>query len=249
MCRIYLTCIYLKVIVSFVTDVPLKLKKGGRMGLSDADWRSRSYSRDFLNLISTLAHHIEADQSKLIDRIVCILYQAWVLRKTVFCIGNGGSASNATHFSADLFKTVIGSPGERGIRAIPLSDNIPLMSALTNDWGWKSLYKEQLATLGIEEGDVVVAFSVHGGSGSDQAGKWSQNLLCALQFAKDSGAQTIGFSGFDGGAMRELCDVCIVVPADSTPAVESMHSVLAHLITFRLKYLIGNHKPKKGASK
>jgi D-sedoheptulose 7-phosphate isomerase len=218
------------------------------MGIQDADWKSRYYVRDFLSLISSVSQSITVEQSQLINGVVDILYEAWVCRKTVFVIGNGGSASNATHFAADLSKTIIESPGERGIRAQALFDNVPLVGALINDWGWKGLFLEQLRTNLVGKGDVVAAFSVHGGSGSDQAGKWSQNLLQALQFAKDNEAKTIGFSGFDGGAMKEICDVCIVVPADSTPAVESMHSVLAHLITFRLKHLI-NSKPAEGGTK
>ena len=59
---------------------------------------------------------------------------------------------------------------------------------------------------------------------------WSQNLLKAMKYVKDNGGQTLGFSGFDGGHMKDVADVCIVVPADSTPQVESFHVALEHLI-------------------
>jgi D-sedoheptulose 7-phosphate isomerase len=76
---------------------------------------------------------------------------------------------------------------------------------------------------------------VHGGAGKDKANAWSQNLLKSMQYASKAGGKTIGFSGFDGGPMKEIADACIVVPANSTPLVESFHLVLEHLIVFRLK--------------
>lgn len=173
----------------------------------------------------------EVNQSKL-DEAIELLFDAWKKNKQVFVIGNGGSASNATHFAADLAKTII--VGEnKGIRAIPLSDNIPLLSAWTNDQGWGELYVGQLKTF-YQPGDIVVAFSVHGGSGGEKAGAWSQNILKAIQYAKDNKGKTIGFSGFDGGPLAKLADIGITVPANSTPHVEGLHGVLTHCIAFGL---------------
>jgi D-sedoheptulose 7-phosphate isomerase len=76
---------------------------------------------------------------------------------------------------------------------------------------------------------------VHGGAGKDKAGLWSQNLLKAMKYAKEKGGKTIGIAGFDGGPMKEIADVCIIVPANSTPQVESFHLALAHLISNCLK--------------
>jgi D-sedoheptulose 7-phosphate isomerase len=148
-------------------------------------------------------------------------------------MGNGGSASTATHFTCDLSKVTIVENKKR-FKVIGLNDNIPLVSALTNDEGWSEIYVEQLKNH-FENGDIVIAFSVHGGSGSDKAGVWSQNLLKAMQYAKDNGGTAIGFSGFDGGFMKDLADICVVVPFDSTPHVESFHLILEHLITFCLR--------------
>ena len=110
-----------------------------------------------------------------------------------------------------------------------LTDNMPLYSALVNDEGPASVYAEQLEPF-VASGDVLVLISVHGGSGAGNAGSWSQNLLRALEVARQRGARTIGLSGFDGGALKEMADVCIVVPIDSTPQVESFHLALHHLI-------------------
>ena len=84
---------------------------------------------------------------------------------------------------------------------------------------------------------------IHGGAGRDKAGLWSQNLLAALQFAGENGGVTIGLAGFDGGAMKELCDHCIVVPYDTTPHVESYHVAIHHLIAFCLAAKIGQTTP------
>lgn len=199
------------------------------------------YIERYFGDVSELAKKISRRE---ITRVINILFRAWVRGQWVFIMGNGGSASNATHFAADLAKTVVGEIGQKGIKAIALADNIPLASALTNDWGWENVYTGQLATLWIP-GSVAIGISVHGSSGKDKAGAWSQNLLKALQFAKDNDGATIGFAGFDGGAMKKMADVCIVVPAESTPLVESFHSVVQHLIVFRLKELISQSKNKK----
>ena len=176
-----------------------------------------------------------------LDRAIDALFSTWVRGGTIFTCGNGGSAGTAQHLACDLFKCTI-APGQPRLRATSLVDNVPLVSALTNDDGWDKIYEEQLKTL-FRPGDTVLAISVHGGSGKDKAGLWSQNLLRALQYAKDNGGTAIGFSGFDGGAMREICDVCVVVPYNTTPHVESFHVVLHHLITFCLAEIIRAHKP------
>ncbi len=168
-----------------------------------------------------------------VDSAVEVLLQAWKNGSRVFTCGNGGSASTATHFACDLAKTVA-PPGKRGLRAECLNDNIPLMLALVNDEGFDNLYSEQLMTR-AQQGDVLVCISVHGGSGKDRAGAWSQNLLKAMAYVNEIGGRTIGLSGFDGGAMKDLADVSVLVPVDSTPQVESFHLVLEHLICSCLK--------------
>lgn len=91
-----------------------------------------------------------------------VLFTAWKEGKQVFLIGNGGSASTATHFASDLVKTIKTNDTMKGLRALALSDNIPLVSALTNDTGWSDVYLDQLKTF-YNPGDVLIVFSVHGG--------------------------------------------------------------------------------------
>lgn len=190
----------------------------------------------FLEMVKVIGNISHDD----IDRIIDILYDAWKRGNQVFACGNGGSASTATHFVCDLSKTTIVG-GKKRFKAIGLNDNIPLVSAITNDEGFDNLFYEQLVSH-FRRGDVLVCFSVHGGVGQDKAGLWSQNLLKALKYAQDNGGKAIGFSGFDGGALKEMADACITVPADSTPQVESFHLALEHLICNRLKERIEGAK-------
>ena len=177
-----------------------------------------------------------------IDKTIQILYDAWKDDRAVYIIGNGGSASTASHFAADLNKYVSDDAPHR-FRAFALVDNIPLMSALTNDNGWSDVYSYQLESF-MKEGDVLIGISVHGGSGSDKAGPWSQNLLKAVKVAKEKKGKVVGLIGFDGGMLRKMADASIVVPANSTPQVEGFHLVLEHMIAARLKESIGNQSKR-----
>ena len=176
-----------------------------------------------------------------IERSIDILYEAWKQGAAVYLMGNGGSASTATHFASDLAKYTI-TPGQPRFRTLALGDNIPLVSAWTNDSGFGSIFAEQLEPW-LKAGDVLIGISVHGGSGAGDAGPWSQNLSRAILLAKERGARTIGMSGFGGGDLKALADECIVVPFDSepmgTPLVESYHVFLHHMICLALKLRIG----------
>lgn len=176
------------------------------------------------------------DQRVLGEMLDCLM-DVWRGRHTVFVMGNGGSASTATHFAADLAKYTI-AEGKPRFKVICLTDNFPLVSAWTNDSGFQSIFVEQMAPW-LEGGDVLVGFSVHGGSGAGGNGPWSQNMVGAMQVAKNAGASVIGFSGFDGGAMAQMADCCLTVPVLveelGTPIVESVHVLLHHLVVHSLR--------------
>jgi D-sedoheptulose 7-phosphate isomerase len=197
--------------------------------------RTDSYLAEVSDIVSKL-------DKNSINNGIKLLYDTWKSDNQVFAIGNGGSASTATHLACDLNKWV-SDQAERKFRAFALVDNIPLVSALTNDNGWSDIYYEQLRNF-FRKGDLLVAISVHGGSGSDKAGPWSQNLLKAVKYVKDNGGKVIGLAGFDGGVLRTAADICVVVPANSTPHVEGMHLILTHLICEQLRELISKKGPK-----
>jgi len=190
-----------------------------------------TYFRDLENIISKIS-------KEDISQTMNLLNEARLNKKKIFVIGNGGSASTATHFACDLNKYTSAENNIR-FRAISLVDNIPLVSALVNDEGWNEVYSYQLENL-MDDGDYLVVISVHGGSGQDKAGLWSQNILSASKLVQKRGGKVIALVGFDGGAMRTIADSCITVPIDSTPQVEGFHLVLTHLICSIIKDNITN---------
>lgn len=195
------------------------------------------FNEDFINLyLRDLELIVNRILRKDIDRVIQLLFETWGKGKQVFLAGNGGSASTATHFACDLAKFTSVEEKKR-FRALALTDNMPLFSALTNDLGWENVYVEQLKNM-MDEGDVFVVISVHGGAGADKAGAWSQNLVKAAKFVKDNGGKIVGLTGFSGGILKQMADACIVVPIDSTPQVEGFHVVLTHLICARLREMI-----------
>jgi D-sedoheptulose 7-phosphate isomerase len=194
---------------------------------------NRKFIRNYLSEMKRVIDGISAGD---INKAVGILFDAWKRGGSVFTCGNGGSASTATHFVCDLAKTTI-VEGKKRFRAYCLNDNIPLVSALVNDNGFDNIYYEQLRG-SFQKGDVLICISVHGGVGADKAGLWSQNLIKAMKYAKDTGGKTIGLAGFDGGLMKEIADACIVTPVNSTPHTESLHLAVEHLICQCLKQRI-----------
>jgi len=180
-----------------------------------------------------------------IEAIISLLYKAWQQEATVFVMGNGGSSSTASHFAADLSKYPIGKDNTKKMKrfkVICLNDNIPLMSAWTNDVGFETIFSEQLKPW-LKKNDVIVAFSVHGGSSGPMKGKkWSQNIPLAMKLAKEREAKIIGFSGDTGGNLHDMADACVVIPPIDkntiTPQVEGFHVVIHHLVIHRLRQLI-----------
>ena len=180
--------------------------------------------KEYMNESSRVSLKLADDKN--IQAAMNVLSEARNGKKHIYVAGVGGSAGTASHSAADFFKL-------GGLRSVCLCDNVSLMTAITNDEGWPKLFTEQLEKF-MEKGDVLIVFSVHGGKGEHHSGIWSQNLIGAIQLAKSRGCKTIGIAGFDGGAMKEMCDVSIVIPSESTPIVESIHSLLSHYLTFDL---------------
>ena len=143
---------------------------------------------------------------------------------TVFALGNGGSAATASHFACDLAKGTR-AEGVPAFRVVPLTDNMPLMTAWANDTSYERVFAEQLAAL-VRPGDMVVLISASGNS---------PNVLAAARVARDSGAVAIGWTGATGGKLARLCDLAIRVPSPSIEQVEDAHMMLAHSLCVALR--------------
>jgi D-sedoheptulose 7-phosphate isomerase len=170
-----------------------------------------------------------------IEEVISSLLYARFNRKQVIIMGNGGSAATASHFACDLGKGTL-MPGLPRFRVIALTDNVPLFSALANDFGYDHVFSEQLRSL-VQPGDLAVGIS---GSGN------SPNVLNAIEAAHELGAITIGFVGFDGGKLKDMVDLCIHVPSDCMEQVEDVHLILEHLLSTALRQVMdetGAHLP------
>jgi D-sedoheptulose 7-phosphate isomerase len=167
---------------------------------------------------------LRATSREDVRRVVGALFDAWRWDKTVWIIGNGGSAATASHMMNDLCKCTL-VEGQRRFRAIALTDNVPLMTAIANDIEYAEIFAEQLRTH-LRSGDVVVALS---GSGN------SPNIVRAVAFAKEQGALTIGLCGMPGGALAKLADLRVIFPAGRIGQQEDGHLIFNHAIALALR--------------
>jgi D-sedoheptulose 7-phosphate isomerase len=158
-----------------------------------------------------------------INRVADALVRANELGKMVYLFGNGGSAALASHLACDLGKGTAYCEGGRRFRVLALTDNLPTMTAWANDSSYDDVFSEQLKNF-VQKRDLAIAIS---GSGN------SNNVLNALKVAREAGATTVGISGFQGGRMKALCDICAVVPSTDMQIIEDMHVAMAHSI-FRI---------------
>jgi len=154
-----------------------------------------------------------------INEVILVLQEARVNDRQVFTMGNGGSASTASHFVCDLAKNtrIKGLPH---FRVMGLADNMALLSAFANDEGYENVFAQQLANV-LRPSDVVIGISTSGNSA---------NVIKAIELANTMGAHTIGFTGFDGGQLATIVDVCVRVPSHRIEQVEDIHLILEHLI-------------------
>jgi D-sedoheptulose 7-phosphate isomerase len=176
--------------------------------------------RAYFESVQTLLNNIPFDVA---DQAADAVMQAYDADQTIYICGNGGSAATASHFGCDLSKRTR-VPGQRYFRVISLTDNVSLMTALSNDIGYDIVFAEQLRPL-VRAGDVVIGIS---GSGN------SLNVLKAMEVAQSAGATTIGFSGYDGGKLAPLVDISVHVPSFNMAMVEDVHLMLEHAMCERL---------------
>jgi D-sedoheptulose 7-phosphate isomerase len=148
--------------------------------------------------------------------------------KTTYIIGNGGSASSASHWACDLSKGTLKKhydPNQKRLRVVSLVDNVPLCTALGNDLGYDEVFSQQLKNL-ISRDDLLMAIS---GSGN------SKNIINAVDVAKRSGAYVFSLLGFDGGELEHMSDDSIVIPSKNYGIIEDVHLTIGHLLTESIK--------------
>lgn len=180
------------------------------------------FARGYLDHLANVLRRVDVG---VIDRVVAALLAARDDDRTIFVLGNGGSAATAAHLANDL---AMGTQApHRRFRTCSLADNAALLSAAANDYGYADVFVRQLEGI-LRPRDVVVAISASGSS---------DNVLRAVTHANAVGALTIGFTGFDGGRLRQLVQIDVHVPTgdgEYGPS-EDAHLALAHVITNYLR--------------
>jgi len=169
-----------------------------------------------------------------IEAVIDILFDARISGRQVFIMGNGGSASTASHFVCDLAKNTR-KAGWPHFRVIGLTDNLALFSAYANDEGYENVFKQQLESF-VQPEDIVIGISTSGNS---------PNVLRAIELAKRVGAITIGFTGFDAGELGRMVDQNVHVRSDLIEQVEDIHLMLEHLIVTVLREKVREIEDRK----
>jgi D-sedoheptulose 7-phosphate isomerase len=143
-------------------------------------------------------------------------------KKSIFIIANGGSAAAASHFVNDIGVNSL-APNKTGISAFSLADNVESITAVANDAGFENIFAYQLQA-NMRPSDVIIAASVSGNS---------ENIIRGVNYAKENGGYTIGWTGFEGGRLKKACDLCIHVPTtpDEYGPVEDIFTIIGHIIS------------------
>jgi len=177
-------------------------------------------NRYFSDVVET----IEKIPFTTVDQIVSVLLQAYESSRMIYLFGNGGSAALASHFACDLGKGATNGSAKR-FQVLAFTDNVPLMTAWANDSRYEDIFAEQLINF-VRPDDIAFAIS---GSGR------SPNVLKALKTAREAGAFTIGLTGFQGGEMKELCDLCLIIPSENMQIIEDLHLSVTHAVFTSLR--------------
>lgn len=177
----------------------------------------QTIKNELLSHIEVITLSIETMQDKLESASKLVVETLKNGNKILIC-GNGGSAADAQHIAAELtgrYKTE-----RRGLPGIALTTDTSALTAIGNDYGYDRVFDRQVEAL-ANKGDLIIGISTSGNS---------KNIISALKLGKELGCKTLGFSGRDGGAMNEVCDINLIVPSNDTPRIQEMHILFGHTI-------------------
>ena len=174
-----------------------------------------------------LEQMVQAISLQQLQHVLQLLEETYYSGHRIFIMGNGGSAATASHFALDLAKNTI-MPGAPRLKAISLTDHVPLITAWSNDTAYEHIFAEQLANM-IEPGDLVIGISTSGNS---------PNVINAIQLAKACKASTVGLLGAKGGKIKDMVDAYVLAPGQNIEQEEDAHLILAHVITRHMREVV-----------
>ncbi len=189
-------------------------------GLFEESQGKEEFVRGYTEHLSKILLSLNAGE---VARFIDVLLDTRDQGGRIFFLGNGGSAATASHFANDLLAGMRLRDDQKPFKAIALTDNVALMTAIANDEGYVEVFKKQLEVL-MEKKDVVVAISASGNS---------PNLIRAIEYANSRGNRTVGLVGFDGGKIKQICSHTVLVPTEKGEygPVEDVHMILDHMVT------------------
>lgn len=185
---------------------------------------TKSIVNEYLDKIGESLDKLRPFLAGQIEEIAKLLLNASEKKRTVFLMGNGGSGATASHLACDLAKGTI-ITGRPRLRVVALTDSMPQILAWANDQSYEDIFVEQLKNLMVP-GDVVIGIS---GSGS------SPNVVKGLEYARENNAITIAWTGFKGGKVKDIAQICIIVPSDSMQRIEDIHLLIGHLLMHAIR--------------
>jgi D-sedoheptulose 7-phosphate isomerase len=176
----------------------------------------RSIDQYFADHIRTIEEL--RSQRSLIERIGKLIVDCLRAGGCVFWLGNGGSAADCQHLAAELVGRF--ERDRRALAAIALTTDTSALTSIANDYGFEQIFSRQVEAL-CRPGDLVIGISTSGNS---------QNVVAAIETAKRRGIVTAGLAGRDGGKLKAIADLCLVVPADNTARIQEAHILVGHIL-------------------
>lgn len=195
-----------------------------------------AFSKAYAAYLASLLQHLNHEG---IAACIAQMEEARENGNTIFIIGNGGSAATASHVATDFGSAVLKKsrrPNDKPYRALSLTDNIALISATANDTGYEHIFLDQLR-IHYRQGDKLIAISASGNS---------PNVVVAAEWFKAQGGTVIGWLGFDGGKLKDIAQIPIVVetPRNEYAPVEDLHMVINHIVVTWMQYRLLNNSEK-----
>ena len=160
------------------------------------------------------------DQSMInqIEIVAFDIYEALKNGKKVVLAGNGGSASDSLHIAGELVGRF--QKERNAWPAISLNANIASLTAIANDYGYDEVFSRQVEAF-VQDGDVFLGFTTSGNS---------ENIINAVEKVKEKKAISVALTGKDGGKIKDIADICLIVPNDNTARIQESHIMIGHII-------------------
>ena len=178
------------------------------------------FSLRYFNYLADIQRKLDPNE---LDMFAEEFLQARETKNTIFVAGNGGSATTATTMANDIGFDIVKKTGtNKPFRVFALTDNTSVITAIANDVGYENIFINQLK-IHYREGNKLVVISASGNS---------KNVILAADWVKSMGGKVLGMLGFDGGELRKICDISILVPSltGEYGPVEDMHLMINHLL-------------------